>query len=468
MSGIDDARDLQQSRQQQQRSSVLARTDNGHAGPTGYTTDFTADDVGGLDGLRAMIENADPAVLDTVAGHWLKINKALVAVQSDFQTHTSAALEHWEGAAADGFAARAQQLHESLGNGAQYAANAHEGVTVASTALRAAKKAMPKDPSEWQKISRKATSETNDHQFKADLKSGMSRQSAIALDGGELSADEEAHQRAIVVMQTLEGSYGSAAKKIGEPPARSEDQTVWPPPPATVTHDPVDGTDGGTVAGPGHGGTLRLTQDGDPDSVGSEDGLTPGQGGHGSPVDPGDGGDGISGGEKLPPAPGEGTTLTGIPGGLGTVPGGGSGGTPGAVGGGLFGVGGGSGGRRGSGSGLSLGFAVPGQLGDADGESYGLGGGSLGQSGLADGADDFEAGSARSGTGSGYIEEDAARRQAETAEAEASESERGMGGIPGGLGGQEKKRKRRPRPHYLVEDPESWASGVTVNPPVIM
>lgn len=464
MSGAYDAQQLRQAQQQQEqqrRASILAKTHGGHEGPTGYTTDFTASHVGGLDGLRAMIESANPDVLDNVATNWAAIKKGLLAAQADFQTHTSAALQHWEGSAADGFATRAQQLHDSLGNGALYADNAHTGVTSAATALRAAQKAMPKDPSEWQKISRKATSETSDSQFNADLKSGMSRQVALELDGGNLSATEEAHQRAIVVMQTLEGSYAVSAKTIGPAPGHFENQTVWPPPPATVTHDPVTDPDGGTPAGPNAPGSLRLAEDGNPSNGGSEYGLTPGQSTGGSEIDPGGVGDGISGGEKLPPEPQPGTTLTGVDGGLGATYGGASGGPGGVSVGSVSGLGGGDGNQNGSGSGYGL-------IGSAAGLGGAAYGGAAGAGATGALADEYGEGMARSAAGSGFVEEESDQSTAGVGAGEDSESEMGMGGMPGGMGGQGKKRKRRPRPHYLVEDPEHWASGVTANPPVIM
>lgn len=311
MGAIDDSRDLRQAQQQQTRADILAKTHGGHAGPTGYTTDFTAAHVGGLDGLRAMIEDADPSALTTVADHWTAVNKALLAAQADFKTHTSAALENWTGSAADGFAARARQLHEALGNGAKYAEHASAGVSAAATALKSAKLNMPKAPSEWQKISRKATSETGDQQFNADLKSGISRQVALDLDGGDLSATEERHQQAIVVMQTLESVYNKAGKTIGKTPSRFEDVGTWPPPPATVTHDPVGTPDGGPVAAPQAAGTLRLAQDSAPGRVGVANGLAPGQGNAGTSVGGGTPGEGITGGRscrllpgRAPPSPG--------------------------------------------------------------------------------------------------------------------------------------------------------------------
>ncbi len=463
MGAIDDSRQLQQARAQQTRADILAKTHGGHEGPTGYTTDFTASGVGGLEGLRAMIEHADPAALDTVADHWKAVNKALLEAQADFHTHTSAALEHWTGSAADGFAARAQQLHEALGNGAKYAEYAGSGVSAAATALTAAKKAMPTAPSEWQKISRRATSESSDQQFNTDLKSGISRQVALDLDGGQLSATEERHQQAIVVMQTLEGAYNSAGRTIGKAPGDPvEAYAVWPPPPATATHDPVGAPDSEPVAGPGAAGALRLAQDGPLDRAGVAYGLAPGEGGPRTAV-AGDRSEGITGGERLPTAPGPSTTVTGISGGLGS--GGGAGSAGGMTGSPLpliSGVGGDpSQGRSGPGFGLggvSVGFG--GVLGGAGGtDAFG--------GGFNSAAEDFAASSASSGTSGVTDNEELSQTPSTETPGIAAEEAMGMGGFPGDLGSHGKKRNRRPRPHYLVEDPESWESGVTLNPPVI-
>ncbi|QMU72393.1 hypothetical protein [Streptacidiphilus sp. P02-A3a] len=466
MGAIDDSRQLQQAREQrvqQTRADILAKTRGGHAGPTGYTTDFTAADVGGLDGLRAMIEHADPSALTAVADHWTAVNEALLAAQADFRTHTSAALEHWTGAAADGFAARAQQLHEALGNGAQYAAHAGSGVSAAATALTAAKLNMPKAPSEWQKITRKATSETGDQQFNADLRSGISRQVALDLDGGQLSATEERHQQAIVVMQTLEGEYNRAGTTIGKAPRDPvEAFSVWPPPSATITHDPVGTPDSEPVTSPGMAGAVHLTQVGAPGKGSVAYGITPGQG-PGVAVGGATPGEGITGGERLPTTPGPSTTITGISGGLG------SGGRADSTGERMSiplplvaGIGGATGHGHFA-SGLSLGGAAVGFSG-----TQGATGGTSSFAGGFDGAaEHLGASSASSRTGGGLVgneEADQPGAEATTAAEEAM----GMGGFPGGLSSQDRKRKRRPRPHYLVEDPENWNSGVTVNPPVIM
>jgi uncharacterized protein YukE len=463
MGGVDDARQLQQAREQQaqqDRAAILAKTHGGHEGPTGYTTDFAASSMGGLDGLRAMIEHADPEALSTVAGSWTAVHKALLAAQSDFRTHTTAALENWTGTAADSFAARAQQLSDSLGNGALYADNASKGVAAAATALTTAKNTMPTAPSEWQKISRKATSEAGDQQFNADLKAGISRQVTLDLDGGQLSATEERYQQAIVVMEALEAQYNSAAETVGKPPGDMEDVTVWPPPPAAVAHDPVGGPDGQPVEAPGTAGPLNLRQDGTSDSGGSTYGLAPGQAGPGTVVGGATTGAGITGGERQSTPSGQGTTITGISGGLGSGSAGGVGDVGGAAGGTIPMGGSGGGGQSRSGSGFGIADVAAG---------FGaVGSGGAGAFGLAARADDFAATSASAGSGAVTGGDESVDQPRTGPTGGSAEDEIAMGGFPGGLGSQDRKRKRRPRPHYLMEDPESWASGVIVNPPVIM
>jgi hypothetical protein len=123
----------------------------------------------------------------------------------------------------------------------------------------------------------------------------------------------------------------------------------------------------------------------------------------------------------------------------------------------------GSGGQGGHGSGYGLGGLAAGL-----GSSLGDAGGVVGSGGsFNEGADDFAASTARSGTG-GLVSDEEAGQIGTEATGAAAEGEAGMGGFPGGLNSQDKKRKRRPRPHYLIEDPETWETGAFINPPVIM
>ena len=450
--------------------SAVAPSGGGGSGPGEFHTDFAGDAGGGLIGLRAMIENSEPSVLDNISSRWTAIHEALTAAQTDLETHTTAALTHWEGDAADGFATRADQLYQALGNGAAYAFNASSGVSTAADALRVAKQTMPSMPGEMDRLKRKLTSETNDHAFRADLSSGMSRTQAIKLDGGELSLMEERHQQAVAVMETLEMHYNSAAQMIGEAPVEDRGTlTVWPPPPPTTKRSPVTGKDGSKVADPAKVGGVRLAQDDDTKSVGPTQTLDPSQPESGSTV--GDGGpvDGVSGGEHIPAPPDPSTTIQGVTTGVGgTAETGGAGGVPTGTGpvsgvGGGEGAGGvGEGGIHGFSGGMSIGAGAGRSGVGADGEGRFAESSRMAEGGLL-GAEE----SGGSGAiGEGFIEGSSETRS-KGAAGESAEGGPGMMGGPGGAGKQGKKRKRRARAHYLVEDEESWASGVQANPAVI-
>ncbi|MEY9937013.1 hypothetical protein ABH932_000840 [Streptacidiphilus sp. MAP5-52] len=211
-----------------------APSQSGQSAAGNYCTDFESSGIGGLVGLRQMIQDADPAGLENVSYKWRVIHDALVEAQQALGDHTRAATEHWSGSASDAFSARADELAQSLGNGADYALNAADGTSMAARALRDAQGRMPSVPNTVDEFKRWATSETSDSQFKSDLASGMSRSAALQRDGSQLSLLEERHQQAIVVMQELEGEYESAAARIGQPasPTVRTDSSVFPPPPS--------------------------------------------------------------------------------------------------------------------------------------------------------------------------------------------------------------------------------------------
>ncbi|MEZ0094028.1 WXG100 family type VII secretion target [Streptacidiphilus sp. EB129] len=214
----------------------------------GTPTDFGA--AGGLAALRGMIEHADPGDVDRVADKWTAIHEALRTAQADLASHTTAALGHWHGSAADAFATRANELHRSLGNGAAYALNANTGMTTAANALRKAKQTMPEAPGAWDSFTRSITSQSAGNQFNLDLATGMTRDQALAAEGSHLSLQEERHQQAIVVMQELESQYHAAAAQIGERPSGdfSANSSVFPP--APESHNAVGAADATTVRSP--------------------------------------------------------------------------------------------------------------------------------------------------------------------------------------------------------------------------
>jgi uncharacterized protein YukE len=471
---------------------AAAATGGGGDGPPRFSTDFAGEGAGGLLGLRAMIADAHPPGLDAVSANWTTVKKALLTAQSDLQKHTSAALENWEGDAADGFASRAGQLSESLGNGAEYAANASSGITAAADALRIAKNTIPTVPSELARLGRKLTGES-DHAFKQDLSNGMSRAEAIKQAGGDLSLMEERHQQAIVVMQNLEDSYNTAAQMIGDPPADPVGtHGVYPPPPVTTKRSPVTGTDGTGVAGPRTVGGARLVKEDETGGDGPTQAPNPANPGSGTKVGDDGSGDGVSGGERTPAPPEPGTTLQGGGPVIGqSGDGGGLG--PGATGASpVAGIGDGKP-VEGGGEGSSGGFSVDVPIGAhggrgassaAGGEGVTEPGGTTvgsgaarGGSGAADAyaeSDGMSQGgllgaeeSGRSGMGEGFIEGGSDPRVGGSV---GENAEQGGPGMMGGLGAgnsQGRKRKRRARAHYLVEDEESWVFGRQANPPVI-
>ncbi|SEL01457.1 hypothetical protein [Streptacidiphilus jiangxiensis] len=151
-----------------------------------------------------MIANADPSTLDTVAARWAAIDVALRQAQDDLAHHTRAATAHWSGAAADAFSARAEQLHASLGNGADFASHACSGVSYAADALRQAHDTMPPEPASLEGVI------------------GVEQASTVGTSASALH--EQQRRLAVTVMERLEAKYDAAAQMFGMP--ASLDQSV--------------------------------------------------------------------------------------------------------------------------------------------------------------------------------------------------------------------------------------------------
>ena len=453
----------------------------------GYCTDFASDGAGGLLGLRAMIEHGNPGSLDAVSARWSAINEALVAAQTDLQAHAAAALQHWEGDAADGFAGRAAQLSQSLGNGATYASNAGSGVSTAADALRLAKSAMPAVPSGWDRFTRALSSETNDHAFQRDLNSGMARDQAVKQDGAELSLMEERHQQAVAVMERLENSYSEAARIIGEAPNEAIDtHVVWPPPSNPTKRSQVTGSDGSDAASPRPGGAIQSMDDDGTGKIGSAGGVDLWR--PRSTITPeARSDDGVSGGEYKSASPDPGVAIQGgLP-------------TTGRTSGDVVGLDGdttamnpvsgidigatrNAAGESGIDGLASAQYAdARARLGDAkDGSSERIGKSKMGSN---------EPVSENVGEGKGIVgrnwqdvpnESGGPDIGGECFETRPNDrvgsiAEEGAGQLSpptvmGGFGAgssQTRRRKRRPRAHYLLEDEESWVTAQQVNPPVI-
>ncbi|SEL67060.1 WXG100 family type VII secretion target [Streptacidiphilus jiangxiensis] len=457
-----------QQRQRQQAAdkqwqTVLDKNKGGRTGLDGFTTDFES--AGGYKGLQQMIESASPSAIMDVARHWDNISQSLTSTANELGTHVNTMLEHWTGESADNFRASAAALQESLTNGAQYASNTHYSLGQASQALTTAKQNFPGAPSELDQIG-SALGGSSDIQFKQDAaKFGLAQ--AVKMDGGDLSAWEQVHQEAVVVMEQLGTQYNASAAQLKTPGSHSG-STVWPAPPEPPQHGGSVGGYGDTPTGPGHAGEAHVTPI-TGGNGGGHDTFNPGQNGGGG-YNPGGGGiDGVHGGQGGGTPPGPGGTLDGGPGGpkSGTGVGGGVTGEP--VIGGVTGIG--SGGGRGRGGGFGGGVGGVGGLGGLGGGGLGggLGGGRLsgaggiGSGGLAEG-EGMTAGEGAHGMSE--AEKAAIGAEGEGAGGAGQGEPMGMGG--GGMGGgNQNKKKRKARAGYLVEDEETWASNGASNPGVI-
>jgi hypothetical protein len=263
------------------------------------------------------------------------------------------------------------------------------------------------------------------------------------MDGGDLSAWERVHQEAVVVMEGLGAQYNASAASL-QPPGSYEGGHVWPSPAPPISEPPV-GHYGGNPSGPGHAGdaSLKPITGG---NNGLHDNFKPGANGGNGYLPGGGGVGGIHGGNGGVTDPGIHGKLDGGVGGLKTGiggdgslhGGGGAGGVPGLG----IGGGGGRGGKFGGGMG---GFG-------------GLGAGGLGKgAGLGEG---------ESAKGLSAKEKAALAAEGEGAAGAQGEGGMGMGGM-GGLGQAGKKKQRKARAGYLMEDEETWNDNGASNPGVI-
>ncbi|WP_370124182.1 WXG100 family type VII secretion target [Streptacidiphilus sp. MAP12-33] len=469
---MDDANNLRKQNQAAQKSAqqsgdaawkkALAQNAGGQTGTDGFTTDF--EQAGGYQGLKDMVQNADPAAMMDVSTHWGKVADALNEAASGLGTHVNNMLDHWTGDSADAFRANATTLQQSLTNGSQYATNTKVAMTQASLALSSAQGDFPHPPSEWDQMT--SSIGASDSQFHKDA-AQFGIEKALQMDGGDLSAWERVHQQAVVVMERLGRQYNASAAQLQGPGSIETGTTVWPSPPPPAQDNPPVNPYGDNPTGPRHVGDASV-QPITGGNGGGHDSFNPGQSGGGGFTPGGGGITGVHGGQGGTTPPGVGGTLDGGLGGpkSGIGAGGGLHGGPGF--GGVGGVGTGSGGGRG-GFGGGAGVGGFGGLGGGGLGGGGLGGGrlsgaGLGGSGLAEG-EGMAAGEGANGMSA--AEKAALGAEGEGAGGAGQGEPMGMGG-GGGMGsGSQNKKKRKARAGYLVEDEETWNANGASNPGVI-
>ncbi|MFG2459096.1 hypothetical protein ACGFWE_18800 [Streptomyces sp. NPDC048523] len=430
-----------------------------------HTTPFS----GGknMDEMKAMVRHARPDLVEDVVTGWKGVQAQLTTIQRDFEKEVARIQEHWKGAAADGFAAKAKQVSKSIGDTAKYAG--HTSLAMANAAYTLGKVkddvlAMKKPGRVSSFLNSAGDGFTgNDNGMKKDIAAGMGAQEVADRNHDDLSAGREAQLAMAAKMETLGASYNSQAKAMGswnrKPPIESEKD--YPGDPGGITPTPVATTSAASPRSPQKvtADTARHAQTGSisqSKSVTAPSGITGGAHQSTAPIhNVGTAIDGISGGH------------TGTP----TVSGGGGvgGGSAGGSVGGGAGVVGGVAGARGAMVGRPGVGGTPGRAG------AGAGAGAVGSArpgGSARQSDGISGGTPKAGAGTGrgtaggsglHNSRGAAGRGA------GAVRKGGVAGTPIGRSGRPKdeEQRERERPDYLVEDEETWTPQRNVAPRVI-
>ncbi|MET9455375.1 hypothetical protein ABZY05_09855 [Streptomyces canus] len=442
-----------------------------------HTTPFS----GGknMDEMQAMVRHARPDLVEGVVTGWKDVQAQLTTIQRDFEKEVARIQEHWKGAAADGFAAKATQVSKSIGDTAKYAG--HTSLAMANAAYTLGK--VKDDVLAMEKPGRVSSflNSAGDGFTRSgegtdkDIAAGKGAQEVLDRNHDDLSAGREAQLAMAAKMETLGASYNSQAKAMGswnKLPQRDETQD-YPGDPGGITPTPVVTPKARTsrISKSVSSGSARAGESGSissSKSVASPSGITGGAHKATPPTqNVGTAIDGITTGRTGAAAVGDaslvggGTASRSDVGGSGFVGGvmggaAGAGSARGMVGrvgaGGTAGRAGGVGGVAGTGgarSGAARAGGLPRQSGGVVGGTpkagAGTGRGTTGGSGLH---------SSRGATGRGSA---------------SAVHKGGMVGAPGARTGRPKDEERREgqRPDYLVEDEETWAPQRNVAPRVI-
>ncbi|MHC5260629.1 WXG100 family type VII secretion target [Streptomyces sp. UC4497] len=437
-----------------------------------------------MDTMKAMVQNAKPGDVHDAARGWKGVHDQLVDAKAAYESAVSEVLQHWEGASADQFQARAKVIMKKIQDTASYATNVSLAMSNAAHVLgelRPEVMAMQK-PSAGSSMGDRFTDgigRDEDGLNRDIANSNVSAQQIVDNREGDMSEGREAQMKMAVKMEQLGAGYNAQTKAMGTWPKRppSENPEDYPGDPGGVAPVPIVA---GSVGGPSRSaGAANLSR-----SSGSGSSIK----GVKSPT-----ANGISGGigSQKPTAGSQiGAGNLSFNGGSGTGAGGigaGAGAGTGGIGGGMAGSGAGAG-AGGAGTGIGGGIGAGAGLGAG---AAGRGGaGAMGRGGLGGGAGAGAAGKdAAKGMkgnslartkggeigksvvkpGSGQQGGSALRQKPKTATGGTGNTGRnGLGGHGAQTGnGKDKKRRDNSRPDYLVEDEETWASGRTVNPKVV-
>ncbi|MFE2216933.1 hypothetical protein ACFW93_33995 [Streptomyces canus] len=435
-----------------------------------------------MDEMKAMLQHAKPHLVSGVAEGWRGLSTQLTSIQAEFEKEVARIQEHWKGAAAERFAAKAKQVSKSIGDTAKYASHT-------STAMANAGSTLSRIQPEVMSMEKpgKVSSALNslgdgftrsDDGLNKDLAAGKGAQDALDANHDDLSAGREAQLKMAAKMETLGASYNSQTKAMGSWQRKPGvgDETDYPGDPGGIAPTPVVMPTARSPRSPQSvsSGTARAAQTSaisSSKSVAPPSGVT---GGAHKPTTPtgnvGTAIDGISGGRTGAPTIGG----TGTAGG-GTAGGGGFGGGAGYVGGAVGGAAGAGAARRGMvGRAGAAGAGAAGMAGRA-------GAGGVGGAGAAKGGAGRVGGTARGGVVGGTPKSGAGAGRGTTggsglhssrgAAGKGASAVRkgGIAGAPGSRTGRRKEDEQREgeRPDYLVEDEETWTPQTNAAPRVI-
>ncbi|MGC9542564.1 hypothetical protein [Streptomyces sp. UG1] len=454
-----------------------------------FKTDFMQYSV---NGLRKMIMNSNPGQISVAGDHWKSVHQLLSGGEGDgktgavdttpsktsiagtLQTAVDNVLEHWEGAAAEAFKRRADEVGAQIRNGAAYANFTAEQLFAISKDLDAAITEMEpiEAPSKLESAGdRLNDSGRDDSQMKKDLATGASADAVAEANEKNLSLGMERKLQAVAVMERLAANYQVYTKNLKNAPTIDDTRGITPPNNDVTMPPPI------TMPSASAGGPGAARAGNKPWSAGATTSVKP------APAVPRD--PGITGGSQLPTSRTKVDSIS--PGLTGTGPGtgpvsvsGGGGGTgtggaqsPGIVApGGASGLGrsaaarggiGATGGRGGlAGGGVAAGRGAGGRagmggMGGAGAGATGRGGAGAGGRGALAKSRGGVVGAAKGVTGKG-----AGGGAGLHGSRGGTQRGAGVGGMAGGMGGRNGRRSeensRGDRPDYLVEDEETWIS----------
>ncbi|MFE0257201.1 hypothetical protein [Streptomyces sp. NPDC059010] len=446
-----------------------------------------------VNGLRKMIMDSQPGKISEVGTHWKMVHNILSGGDGDGATGgvdqvsandsvagmlkkaVETVREHWEGAAAEAFQRRADEIGVQIRNGAAHANFTAEQLFAISKDLDAAKSKMADihEPSKLESAGDKMNDNDNrdDSQAHKDLAAGVSAGTVAEANEKNLSLGMERRLQAMAVMEELAANYKVYGQNLKSGGSFNEKEGVTPPSNNVTMPPPI------TMPSPSGGGPGTARSGNKPWSAGSTASIKP------APGVPRDAG--ITGGSQLPSArtkvdgispgltgTGPSTGPAGVSGGSGGL---GTGGTqgPGAVApGGVSGLGRGAAARGGIGAtggrgGLTGGGAAAGRGAGGRAGMGGMGGGGAGAAGRGGAGAGGRGALAKSrggvvGAAKGVTGKGAGGGAGLHGSRGGTQRGAGAGGMAGGMGGRNGRRSEEnsqgDRPDYLVEDEETWIS----------